>query len=968
MVIARRIAIFLTAICSLCTAVAAEPKPVAIVASGAAGNGDRRFFEYYVTDVLRLVCEDRGEFLDPGEFSKYSFVAWLRDCPQAFTPQQVAAAKAYIESGGHLLMTNGTVTGAFGRPFAATWIGSSTWSYARNGWKADVVAPDDAVLAGVQAAGKKWLAGPHALMKFDGVTLLGKPGEFTTLGYRRIGAGRFIFSTYGPYDCRDDATKAQVLQIYRNLVQEARPLSEAAQAESMLAAAAPGRKLVVWQRDWDGSSESRLVWRPAGPRPGELLSQLVFSSAREEIDTAFVCLQSAADVGEVQVRTDLGTFPNGALRVLVMGQEPEVPIDPPKSYGKIDRSRRGPFFLRPEAPLHLARFEPRTMWLQFNTRGVAAGTYRGRIVFSTSGDELLAELPIRADVAPVLMPDPRIVQLRTWGGDIGTDPRLVREMGRQRCDAGVISYPDTEKVRLRNTETTLREAFHAKSSPLRGKSPPPRLDFTRQYDEHLELYLRHGLTFLMLKDVRTGQSWADAVSGLKCEVTKPYEQWPEAWRAAFVDYYAQLHEYLTEFGFATAYPHWTDEPSYTEILKSYLPRAKAYCAAGLGPGSNWTTPGWMSPEDVNAFAPWTRDFGMYQYGFPNLQRFLREGTVKLPPESQVGFTRGGTGLAVRFPHQQSRILGWSVVQQGPPAQFLRTGPIWKGWLYYVDFTANSWFRLGGVAGERLLAYGSSDLNDTSVDMLTSSDWEGARDGVDDANLARMVQWYLPRMKARAQGDWRRRLEAIEAEQATWFKPGGPLAIGQREVHYHHEPKDGAVLDYRYQAVTAESTRDIEAAKRHMLDLLGEMAPHALPADVQVEWHDLTLVHDGQPQITLVHAPNSTAAHAAAQRIAEQLRLRAGVVLPVRTADDLASVPGPKLLAGLAADRPIKTLADQIPLQLDDRYPGRGRYRIKRLPGGEGLAIAAVDEAGLARGVENWLAFVRPSGHWLTLGR
>ena len=130
-------------------------------------------------------------------------------------------------------------------------------------------------------------------------------------------------------------------------------------------------------------------------------------------------------------------------------------------------------------------------------------------------------------------------------------------------------------------------------------------------------------------------------------MTEPYEQWPEDWRAAYVDYYAQVQQYLSEFGFLTAYPHWTDEPSYTAIQKNYLPRAKAYCAAGLGPGSNWTTPGWMTPEQVNSFAPWTRDFGMYQYGYPNLQRFLREGSVKLPANSQVGFTRGGTGLAVR---------------------------------------------------------------------------------------------------------------------------------------------------------------------------------------------------------------------------------------------------------------------------------------------------------------------------------
>ena len=92
-----------------------------------------------------------------------------------------------------------------------------------------------------------------------------------------------------------------------------------------------------------------------------------------------------------------------------------------------------------------------------------------------------------------------------------------------------------------------------------------------------------------------------------------------------------------------------------------------------------------------------------------------------------------------------------------------------------------------------------------------------------------------------------------------------------------------------------------------------------------------------------------------------------MTLPVRPTDDLASVAGPKLLVGLAADKPVKTLAGRIELQLDDRYPGRGGYRIKRLAEQQLIAIAAVDEAGLARGVRNWLAFVRPLGHWIGKG-
>jgi len=336
--------------CGLCAAWGAEPRPVALVGSVALGKADRRFFEYYVTAELGVVSEDRGEFLEPAEFPKYSMVVWLRECPRKFTPDETAAAKAYVESGGHLLMTNGAIIGALDRPFkAAPWIGAATWGYAQKGWQAEVLRTGDPCLAGVAAAGTPWLSGYHALMKFEGVNVLGKSGEFSTLGYQPLGAGRFIFSTYGPYDCRDETTKAQVLRIYRNLVAQAGPLTESAQAATLLGAAAPGRQLVLWQRDWDGSVESRLIWRPCGPRPEELLATLDFASAREEIDTAFFCAQAAQDVGEVRVkcapltaavaRGDTQTCLPGALRVLVMGQAPEVPIAPPPP-----RLRpRGPF-------------------------------------------------------------------------------------------------------------------------------------------------------------------------------------------------------------------------------------------------------------------------------------------------------------------------------------------------------------------------------------------------------------------------------------------------------------------------------------------------------------------------------------------------------------------------------------------------------------------------------------------------
>jgi len=960
----------------LCLAVAvlggsvwAQPKPVAIVGAGSAAKGDRDFFAYHVTAQLRVVAHDLGASLDPAEFPKYSIVCWFRGAPDGgqFTPEQIQQVKSYLDNGGRLLVTTGAVHGLFGRPFAATpWLGAATWGYNAKNFPSAPVTPNDPILAGVPVDGAPWLPFAQSFTKPTGVNVLGKAGEWSTLCYNRVGKGVLIYSAYNPYAERPRAHLDAIMAVYRNIVLAANPLTEKEEASALIASAAPNQNVVLWRRDWSGSTEERLLWSPAGPRPEEVLKSLDFATARGEIDTAFFCVQTQGAAQDITARLDPVTGPAGhvetqRLRLLVMGREPEVPVTPPKDYAPVDKSKCGPFYLLPldrNPSFRLDSIQPATLWVQFDARGLAPGAYKSRLSLLDAQGQPLASLPVKATVEPILMPSPRLVALRTWGGGIGFDPRLAREMARQACDAGVISYPDFAKVRIKGTDVTLLQATRAPQQHLRGKTPLPALDFRDMWNEPLDLYASHGITHLTLKDARSGGLWANAVTGLKCDETKPFEEWPSAWRDAWVNYYRQVTDYLRERGFGMAYPTWTDEPSMATIRSAYLPRAKGYVAAGMGPGSTWTTGGWMSPQMANIFVPWTRCFSMYQYGYPNFVKFMNEGSVKTGEGSIFGFTRGGTGLAVRFPHQSSRIQGWWTIHQGPPASFITTGPIWKGWLYYVDFSGQQWFRLGGVQGERLVAYGASDTKDMSVDMLTSSDWEGARDGVDDANLARMVEWYLPRLLARAEGEWKTRLQVMEVERTLWFKDDSPFPIGETEVNYRHQPKDDDLLEYHITRASAGSTQDIETAKRYMMDTLKEMAPHVRIQDVQARWHEITLVRDGRPAATVVTAPGATdAVKTAAQALAQATK---PVPLPVEQAASLDKIQGTILFTGLASDAPAKALG----IQLDERYPGREQYIIHRLDNGKGLALLAVDEAGLARGVRAWKAFLNVQGHWL----
>ena len=959
--------------------VLATGKPIAVVAHGNASGGDRKFFRYYVTAQLGVVSRDCGEFLDPSEFGNYSLVAWLRGCERQFTPVQIAALKRYLDNGGHLLMTNGAIYNALGRPFEEMpWVGARTWAYNAKRWQAEVLAQDHPYLAGVSTENAAWLSTYHGMIDHRAGRILGQ-GNASTLCCTEVGKGRLIFSSYGPYDARDEVAKAGIMQLYRNIVLAVSPLTEREQATALLAENAPGKKLALWQRDWTGSTASRLLWEPAGPRSEDILTTLQFSSVREETDTAFFCIQSATSLGTVVIRTAPLRRAGGAvaeaggIATLVMGQAPDVPLDPPERYGAIDHSRRGPFYLVPpeklaprdESAVELQPTRPRTVWVQVSTKGLAAGPYESRITFSTRDGQTLGVLPVTVDIAPIAMPNPRLVQLRTWGGGISNDPRLLRDVQRQGSDGAIISYPDTQKVKLRNSDVTLATALQAPEVHLRARRPSPLLDFGELWDECLDNYLAHGVTSLRLKDARTGPQWAEAVTGETGTIRTAYDEWPPAWRDACIGYYRQVTEYLHERGFGMAHPIWTDEPSMSSIEKNYLPLAKAYIAAGMGPGSHWTTSGWMHPAMANRFIPWVRDLSMYQYGYPNLLEFLRAGAVKLGEGTIVGFTRGGTGLAVRNPHVTSRLGPWSILHQGPPVHFWRTGPIWKGWLYYIDFTRNQWFRLGGVQGERLLAYGSSDHQDTSVDMLTSSDWEGARDGVDDANLGRMVEWYLPRLQARAAGAWKERLAAIEAERKLWFSDSSPFPIGLKAVDYLHKPKDGEKLEYHIHTVAADTTRDIEAGKRYLIGLLREMAPHVRRSDVQVWWHDWALVRDGEPTARVVVSPAAApAVKESAAALTGRVLDNSHVMIHLVETDELSATQQTVILVGAAGDPPVARLLQQTGLQLDARYPGRGNYRIARLKDRNIVAILGTDTAGVMRGVRNWLAFVNPQGHWL----
>ena len=109
---------------------------------------------------------------------------------------------------------------------------------------------------------------------------------------------------------------------------------------------------------------------------------------------------------------------------------------------------------------------------------------------------------------------------------------------------------------------------------------------------------------------------------------------------------------------------------------------------------------------------------------------------------------------------------------------------------------------------------------------------------------------------------------------------------------------------------------------------------------------------------------SPAVKRAAHHIVNTIATQTGIRLPINEIDGFDSLSGTKISVGEADDKPVTTLRNNLPLQLDVNYPGAGDYRIKQLTDSKTIAILGVDSSGVERGVRNWCAFVNAQGHWL----
>ena len=941
--------------CSFTAEVAAGP--VALVGGGY-GEYVRRSMIKKVLVPHDIAYEDFGVTMDWDTLGEYSLVIVAHGDEELTGGREVGPLlDEYIRSGGHLLLIGNGPAALLGtdvRPWA--FMGVESWVYNTNAPAAAITDAAHPWPAGLDPATEYyWLTWAQRVARPTTAQVLMGTADAAFMTVNEHGAGWAAFISRGPFPfTRDDVGPQRDAQLamFARIVMSADPLTVTGQVARELANAPQGA-LVAWQRDWQQANREGPEFRPPYPEPQERISALDVDIAIGEREDISFNLLAAANPGPVRITVgDLqaegvpaGPVPEVAVKI--MGRAPLIPWDRPNV-----EPYETPYWLLPPQmlpPEGDTAFVPEewkntVVWLEVNVpEGCSPGEYRAQVQVSGHEEQVL---PLVVRVWPLRMGGERLFQLRAWGFT-APDVRFWDEYSRQRMNSGYLSYPDLEQVMLPEYGISLEEAIENRPEVFAAETFP-ELDFS-YLDAYIVPQAARGLSVMRYQDIRTGAQVANAATGLDI----PHgsiggEEVTDRWREIWVAYYRQVMQYLHLKGYRRVECLWTDEPSRDTIRDTYVPIAELYIRAGMHPGSHWTTPGFMSPEQVNEFAHAVSDWSMYGIMMPNFHRFIAEGAVTLRDEALIGLTRGGYGFMHRWSPDIIRCYAWDAWRNG--ATFLRTGPLWKGWIYYLNY--DLFIRDEGIGGERLMAYSSADPDDLGAPLLPSPDWNAARDGCDDISLVMVLQWYLEHLAQREAAP-AQLLADINAELAGFIGENSPYNMHLTPRQYRH-----ADMEYDYSVLEEASSGDMHQARRRVLEMLVSLAPYVDAAMVSMDWHEIPLAREGRP-LGAVRAP---AMHAeTAKNVAFAVQQRTGLVFPV--VEDIVGNDGGIVLCTVNDEAAGALLASRG-WSLPVNQPGPGSYVIFTCMQTSTVAVVGGDEAGLAAGAQALTASVSPRGHWL----
>jgi len=847
-----------------------------------------------------------GENIDFKKLPDCKVLIVASSVSKKLTPEEMTALRKWVTDGGHLVLICRAVNG-MASVKDWKWAGITNVRVLK---KYEVLAVDPAspLLKGIPAKQDQALFGNEVLAVpvSAPMKIIAGNGNNAFIAEGSFGKGKIYLlaaETFRMFNKqRLHPFREHQLTVIRNILDLAAPTSDSNVRTGLLQDWQQKRGgVLVWNREWQRGEVHGPRFNPPMPAEKELIDSIPLHLARNEYESVQINLTPLEKYGLVSWKIDLGGLPANAIKFYV--QERPDPI-PWKKNPAI--AREFPYWLMPPeyvAPKGKPEFkasEPGVtmiVWLRFNTWNVAAGNYNPKLTLKFDNKTSVSvALPLKVAKAAVPRKRPILLGVGGYGIDVNNLDAAGRfldnlhEHGNEWSTFNVIRLG---RVKIKGTDKPLD--FKTMKEYASKPDQLPELDFS-EFDGWIHANLRRNMTNYRVNLPGAGLNAMFTKAGFPKDKIRASEDW----------FYRLFSRYLREKGIRMIITSKGDELNRKELYESWLPWAKRLTAAGFDCTSTFSFGASDFTQLVADLSPYTRLWTLNRQLALVFTDAQRKGTIKLRDDAFIGTYGAGEGRGSEFrkPLTASRFLGWESWRNR--ISTCSPNPWFKGWIYYCDYGNSG--QTGGIGGERWLAY--LDFKNQKVPMADCPFWEGIREGMEDGNLA-----FLLEQRAR---ELNRKDVLTKLNQVLADTPSAPLR--------------GKVIRRntgRYSFDILEISADIHGyrkAKSIVLDLLD-----SLPPQTALYWHRIDL---GQAELQ---------GDAAA---IDQFR---------------AEVK--KRFDGNAAIKPAKN-GTIVKFLVSDKLASPGKFRILEAKKGRTiLTVVGGDSAGLKLGVEMFCAYLNQHGKW-----
>lgn len=756
--------------------------------------------------------ENAGEDIPFEKLPDCSLLVVATAVKTPLSDEQMKTLQQWVENGGNLLLI-AHVARTMAPLNTWKWAGFSNFTVARKeGFPIGVVNRASPLLNGLKLPEGELFSGSAAFVPEPSMDVaLGGAGRCSA-GVAKVGKGRvFVLAQeYFRLVNRNNPFAENWLQILRNIFALTNPRSDADVQKELLSEWRKRRGgVLVWDREWQRGEVFGPRFNPPLPLESELWSEKELHLARNEFETVQINLTPLEAYREIGWELENGGFPAEKLEFLV--QDMPKPIPWPRNP---EIAKEFPYWLIPPqylAPEGKPEFaapaagDTKIVWLRLNTHGVAAGDYRPVLKLSFDGGAQI-NIPFKVKVAKTAVPAKRRIMLGVGGYALDSlalkqNHRFLDNLRDHGNEWGLIGAaalrPD--KVRFAGTGKTLSVAelkeFQAGN--------PPKLDFS-VLDEWVAACLSRNLT-----DFRVNMPPA-----LDSQMKKA--GFPDEQRKLVNDWFCrEFSAYMHGKGVRMLLVSRGDELSRDKLYSDWLPWAKDMTSFGFDCTSTFSFGHGDYRQLVNDLSPYVRLWTLNRALAPSFLARIKSGEITIRPDALVGTYGAGEGRGSEFrkPLSASRFLGWESWKIG--VDKCTPNPWFKNWLYYCDYGVRG--EAGGIGGERWVSY--IDRENPDVSPADCPFWEGIRDGMEEGNLAALLE---ARAKKLGRKDLLEKLDALVSD-----RPGAPV-YGKLEQRARREN------EFNFYEVKA-GVEGYRRAKSEILSMLD-----TLPPEQELYWHRINL--------------------------------------------------------------------------------------------------------------------------------